>query len=73
MKLRYMGHMQLLSKAKYSLLAKAQKEVCPRYEIADPPGTAVLPIDRHDFAEGFMSFRATPTGDIFDQPSGGLS
>ena len=35
----------------------AQKEVCPRDEIADPPDTAVLPIDRHGFAEGFVSFR----------------
>ena len=26
-------------------------------EIEDPPGMAVLPIDRHGFAEGFASFR----------------
>ena len=25
--------------------------------MVDPPGTAVLPIDRHGFAEGFESFR----------------
>ena len=49
--------MQLLSKAKHFLLAMAQNEVCPRDEIADPPGTVVLPIDRHSFAEGFVSFR----------------
>ena len=49
--------MQLLSKAKYSLTAMAQKEVCPRDETADPPGTAVLPTDRHGYAEGFVSFR----------------
>ena len=30
--------MQLLLKAKHSLTAMAQKEVCPRDEIADPPG-----------------------------------
>ena len=36
----------------------AKKEVCLRDEIADPPGTAVLPIDRHGFAEGLVSFRA---------------
>ena len=35
----------------------AQKEVCPRDEIEDPPGTALLPIDRHGFAEGLVSFR----------------
>ena len=49
--------MQLLSKAKHSLPAMAQKEVFPPDEIADPPGTAVLPIDRHGFAEGFVFFR----------------
>ena len=32
-------------------------EVCPRDEIADPPSTNVLFIDRHGFAEGFVSFR----------------
>ena len=32
-------------------------EVCPRDEMSDPPGTAVLPIDRHGFAEGFEFFR----------------
>ena len=25
--------------------------------IVDPPGTNVFPIDRHGFAEGFVSFR----------------
>ena len=45
------------SKAKHSLTAMAQKEICPRGEIADPLGTTVLPIDRQGFAEGFVSFR----------------
>ena len=44
----------LLSKAKHSLAAMAQKKVCPRDKVADPPGTAVLPIDRHGFVEGFV-------------------
>ena len=57
MKWRYLSHMQRLSKANHSLTAMAQKEVCPRDEKADPPGTAVLPIDKHDFAEGLVSFR----------------
>ena len=57
MKLRYLGHLQLLSKAKHSFIVMAKKEVRPRDEIADPPGTAVLPIDIHDFAEGLVSFR----------------
>ena len=51
-----LGRMQLLSKAKHSLRAMAQKEVCPRDEIGDPPGTAVFPIDRHGFAGGLVSF-----------------
>ena len=34
----------------------AQKEVSPRDEIEDPPGTNVFCIDRHGFAEGFGSF-----------------
>ena len=33
-----------------------QKEVCPRDEIADFPGTNMLLIDRQGFAEGFVSF-----------------
>ena len=57
MKWRYLGHLQLLSKAKHSFIVMAKKEVCPRDEIAGPPGTAVLPIDIHGFAEGLVPFR----------------
>ena len=57
MKWRYLGHLQLLSKAKHSSTAMAKKEVCPQDEIADPSGTANTPIDRHGFAEGLVSFR----------------
>ena len=57
MKWRYLGHLQLFSKAKHSLKAIAKNKTCPRDEIADPPGTAMLPIDRHGFAEGLVSFR----------------
>ena len=35
----------------------AKKEVCPRDEIADPPGMAVLPIDIYGVDEGLVSFR----------------
>ena len=38
-------------------MVMAKKEVDPRDEIADPPGTAVLLIDIHGFAEVFLSFR----------------
>ena len=57
MKWRYLGHLQLLSKAKHSLTAMAKEEVCPRDEVADPPGMAVLPIDIYGFDEGLVSFR----------------
>ena len=57
MKWRCLGHLQLFSKAKYSLTAMAKKEVCPRDEIADPPGMDVLLIDTYGFGEGLVSFR----------------
>ena len=57
MKWRCLGHLQLFSKAKYSLTAMAKNGVCPRDEIADPPGMAVLPIDTYGFGEGLVSFR----------------
>ena len=57
MELRYLGHLQLLSKTKHSFIVMAKKEVCPRDEIVDPPGTAVLHIDIHGFAEGLVYFR----------------
>ena len=45
-----------MSKAKNSLTAMAKEEVCPRDEIADPPGMAVLLIDIYGFNEGLLSF-----------------
>ena len=45
-----------MSKAKHSLTPMAKDEVCPRNEIADPPGMAVLPIDIYGFDEGLVSF-----------------
>ena len=51
------GPFEAFSKAKYPLTATAKKEVCPRDEIADPPGMAVLPIDTYGFGEGLVSFR----------------
>ena len=39
----------------HSVMAKM--EVCPRDEIANPSGTAELPIDIDGFAEGLVSFR----------------
>ena len=57
MKLRYSGHLQLLSTAKHYFIVMAKNEACPRDKMADPPGTAVLPIDIHGFLEGLVSFR----------------
>ena len=51
-----------MSKAKHSLTAMAKEEVCPRDEIADPPGMAVLPIDIYGFDEGLVSFRTPLCG-----------
>ena len=55
-KLRQVGHLQLLSRAKQPLTIMAQKKVCPRDEEADPPSTNVFPVDRYSFAEGFVLF-----------------
>ena len=57
MKWRYLGHLQLLSKAKHSLTPMAKEEVCPGDEIADPPSMAVLLINIDGFDEGLVSFR----------------
>ena len=51
------GPFAAFSKAKHYLTAMAKEKVCPRDEIADPPGTPVLLIDIHGFAEGFVCFR----------------
>ena len=57
MKWRYLCYFQLVAKAKHLLTPMANEEVCPRDEIADPPGMAVLPIDIYGFDEGLVSFR----------------
>ena len=57
MEWRYLCYLQPLSKAKNPLTPMAKEEVCPRDEIADPPGMAVLPIDIYGFDEGLVSFR----------------
>ena len=51
------GPFGALFKDKYSLTVMAKKEVCPRDEIADPPGMAVLPIDTYGFGEGLVFVR----------------
>ena len=80
MKWRCLGHLQPLSKAKHSTTGMAKKEVCPRDEIADPPGMAVLPIDIYGFDAGLVYFRtllcvvwcAIVAGEICSDSSDGL-
>ena len=65
-----------MSKAKHSLTPMAKEEVCPRDEIADPPGMAVLPIDIYQgmalMKVCFFSYtvwRAIVAGEICSQSS----
>ena len=51
------GPFAALFKGKIFLDSHGEEEVCPRDEIADPPGMAVLPIDTYGFGEGLVSFR----------------
>ena len=51
------GSFAAFFKGQNSLTAMAKKEVCPRDELADPPGMAVLPNDTYGFGEGLVSFR----------------
>ena len=41
------GPCAAIVKSKTFFDSDGSKEVCPRDEIVDPPGTTVLPIDRH--------------------------
>ena len=54
------GPLAAFVKGKTFTTAMAKKEVCPRDEIADPPGMAVLPIDIHGFDAGLVSFCYEP-------------
>ena len=51
------GPFAAIIKGKHPLTAMAQKKVCPQDERADLLGTNVLLVNRHCFAEGFVSFR----------------
>ena len=57
MKWRYWAICSFCLRQNIFLTAMAKMEFCPRDEIANPPDTANIPIDRHDFAEDLMSFR----------------
>ena len=50
------GPLAAFVKGKTFYDSHGEKEVCPRDEIADPPGMAVLPIDIYGFDTGLVSF-----------------
>ena len=55
MKWRYLGHLQLLSKA---VVAMAEMEVSPQEEMADSQGMKVFTVERPGFPEDFLFFPA---------------
>ena len=55
MKWRYLGHLQLLSKA---VAAMAEMEIIPQEEMANPQGMKVFAVERPGLPEDFVSFPA---------------
>ena len=55
MKWRYLGHLQLLSKA---VAAIAEMEVIPQEEMANPQGMKVFAVERPGLLEDFVFFPA---------------
>ena len=55
MKWRYLGHLQLLSKA---VAAIAEMEVIPQEEMANQQGMKVIAVERPGLSEDFVSFPA---------------
>ena len=53
MKWRYLGHLQLLSKA---VAAMAEMEVSPQEEMANPQGMKMFAVGRPGLPEDFVSF-----------------
>ena len=56
MKWRYLGYLQLLSKA--VVAAMAEMEVSPQEEMANPQGMKVFAVERPGLPEDFASFPA---------------
>ena len=57
MQWRHLGHLQLLSGALSPLTPVAQRGVCPRDEMANPPRIKVFTVERHGLLEDFVFFR----------------
>ena len=55
MKWRYLGHLQLISRA---VAVMAEMEVSPQEEMADPQGIQVFTVERHGLPEHFVYFPA---------------
>ena len=55
MKCRYLGHLQLLSKA---VVAMAEMEVSPQEDMANPQGMEVFAVERPGLPEDFVYFPA---------------
>ena len=56
----------------FAAVIRAQKEVCPRDEMAESPGTSVFPIERYEFRREFRVFEYTVwcvvgSGEIFSK------
>ena len=55
MKWRYLGHLQLLSRA---VAVTEEMEVIPQAEMANPQGMKVFAVERHGLPEDFVYFPA---------------
>ena len=55
MKWRYLGNLQLLSKA---VAAMVEMDVSPQEEMANPQGMKVFAVERPELSEDFVSFPA---------------
>ena len=59
MEWRYLGHLQLLSRA---IAVMAEMEVSPQGEMANPQGMKVFAVERPGLPEDFVSFPALLCG-----------
>ena len=55
MKWRYLGHLQLLSRA---IAVMPEIEVSPKEEMTNPQGMKIFAVERHGLPENFVSFPA---------------
>ena len=58
MKWRYLGHLQLLSRAVALMTGMAEMEVSPQEKMANPQSMKMFAVERHGIPEDFTYFRA---------------